>query len=85
MTSKLRRLACALSLDLALLPQGDLTEVGEKGNFICYRTSRISDVTDRYYCKLNAELVRKNAAYACIVERRSTCSYCIGEGCLCEK
>jgi hypothetical protein len=28
------RLGCALGPDLALLPQGDLTEVGEKGKQI---------------------------------------------------
>ena len=29
-------LGCALGPDLALLPQGDMTEVGEKGKHICY-------------------------------------------------
>ena len=29
-------LGCALGPDLALLPQGDMTEVGEKGEQICY-------------------------------------------------
>ena len=28
-------LGCALGPDLALLPQGDMTEVGEKGKQIC--------------------------------------------------
>ena len=28
-------LGCALGQDLALLPQGDMTEVGEKGKQIC--------------------------------------------------
>ena len=29
-------LGCALGQDLALLPQGDLTEVGEKGKHILF-------------------------------------------------
>ena len=29
-------LGCSLGPDLALLPQGDMTEVGEKGKHICY-------------------------------------------------
>ena len=29
-------LGCALGQDLALLPQGDMTEVGEKGKQICF-------------------------------------------------
>jgi ATP-binding cassette subfamily C (CFTR/MRP) protein 1 len=28
-------LACALNADLEVLPRGDLTEVGEKGSFLC--------------------------------------------------
>lgn len=31
--NRLLLLACALAPDLALLPQGDMTEVGEKGKF----------------------------------------------------
>ena len=29
-------LGCCLGQDLALLPQGDMTEVGEKGKQICF-------------------------------------------------
>jgi hypothetical protein len=32
---KVTNLGCALGPDLALLPQGDMTEVGEKGEQIC--------------------------------------------------
>lgn len=45
-------LACALRPDLALMPEGDLTEVGEKGGpTFSISPFRISNVLHRYYCE----------------------------------
>ena len=38
-------IACALKPDLALLPEGDLTEVGEKGEFI---ERHVRDISELY-------------------------------------
>ncbi len=45
-------IACALRPDLELLPNGDLTEVGEKGNVIIWNLDELllCLMTDRDYC-----------------------------------
>ena len=45
-------IACALRPDLELLPNGDLTEVGEKGNVIIWNLDELllCLMADRDYC-----------------------------------
>lgn len=80
-------LACALGQDLALLPQNDLTEVGEKGKSnSTERRIFISPIIHRYYCMYRARLPFLLVALivTSVVKWRTARTDSIGSRCICE-
>jgi hypothetical protein len=72
------RSACALKADLAVLPQGDMTEVGEKGELLveapCKYLTKVWSC--RHHCRFPLSLVTPHFLSTIPVEWRTTRSRC---------